>query len=284
MALLENHFVKYEGLGNDFVMIDNRHSEQLCFTPAEAVAICDRRFGVGADGVIFLLPSKTADFGMRLLNSDGSEAEMCGNGIRCLAQFALELGIEAPTGVFKVETQAGAMAVTLQDALFSVDMGPPFLLAGQIPTTLAPADQKVIDMAIDVAAQTWHVTCVSMGNPHAVLFVPDVEAIDLHRLGPIFENLSVFPQRTNTHFVQVIDRTHLKMRIWERGAGPTLACGTGACAVLVAAVLNNLCETSATVELPGGPLSITWESTTNHLRMTGPAKRVFAGQLSLSVG
>lgn len=275
---MTNDFVKYEGLGNDFVLIDNRTAVEPLLSIERAVALCDRHFGVGADGVIFLLPAEQADFGMRIYNSDGSEAEMCGNGIRCLARFALELGIEPSGGVFTVETLAGPMGISVAtDGRVAVDMGPPYLLAGEIPTTLAPDDQKVVALPLDVGGQDWTVTCVGMGNPHAVIFVDDVEAVDLARLGPLFEHHPAFPQRTNTHFVQVLSRTHLKMRIWERGAGPTLACGTGACAVLVAAVLNHLTETSATVALPGGSLEIVWEAQTNHLRMTGPARRVFSG-------
>jgi len=274
------HFVKYEGLGNDFVLIDNRTFADPLLTPEQAVAVCDRHFGVGADGVIFLLGAQGADFAMRIFNSDGSEAQMCGNGIRCLARFALELGLAPGDTGFAVDTGAGRLALALTaDGRVSVDMGPPYLLAGEIPTTLAAADEKVLSVPVEVDGRSWPLTCVSMGNPHAVTFVDDLDRIDLARLGPLFEHHPVFPERTNTHFVQVLSPTHLRVRVWERGAGATLACGTGACAVLVAAVLNGLAEREATVELPGGPLAIAWEVETNRLRMTGPARRVFAGQL-----
>ena len=278
--LSELPFVKYEGLGNDFVLLDNRASAQPLVTLEEATRICDRHFGVGADGVIFLLPSPVADFGMRIFNNDGSEAEMCGNGIRCLAHFARSLGIEAAHGSYRVETPAGVLPIELlEDGQVRVDMGPPYLSAAEIPTTLALGSEKVVAVPITVDGVSFEVTCVNMGNPHAVVFVPDSGAVALERFGPRFEHHENFPARINTHFVQVLSRTHLRMRVWERGAGPTLACGTGACAVLVAAVLNGLSEPEATVELPGGPLAIRWDAQTNRLLMTGPARRVFAGVL-----
>ncbi|WP_041243782.1 diaminopimelate epimerase [Gloeobacter kilaueensis] len=275
-------FAKYEGLGNDFVLIDNRHTPEPVLSAAQAVAVCDRHRGVGADGVIFLLEARDADFQMRIFNSDGSEAQMCGNGIRCLAHYARTLGIEPTADRYRVQTGAGVLDIDLlPDGQVRVDMGAPALLAGEIPTTLAPADQKVIAAPLNVAGSDWSVTCVSMGNPHAVIFVPDLEAIDLERIGPLFEHERHFPERINTHFVRVLSPTHLQVKVWERGAGATLACGTGACAVLVAAVLNHLAQEEATVELPGGPLQIRWDSESNHLLMTGPARTVFEGTLQL---
>ncbi|MBE7381128.1 MAG: diaminopimelate epimerase [Leptolyngbya sp. SIO1E4] len=279
-------FSKYHGLGNDFVLVDNRHQSELLLTPEQAVKWCDRNFGIGADGVIFALPgSNGADYTMRILNSDGSEPEMCGNGIRCLAKFIADLEttdgvLAAPPKTYTIHTLAGAITPTLQtDHQVTVDMGTPFLLAGEIPTTLTEANQKVIRQPLVVADTNWLVTCVSMGNPHCITFVKDVSAIDLAQLGPQFEHHPAFPQRINTEFIEVVDRGYLKMRVWERGAGATLACGTGACAVLVAGVLTEQCDRTATIELPGGPLKIEWSATDNRVYMTGPAEKVFAGTM-----
>lgn len=268
-------FAKYHGLGNDFILLDNRDAVTPKLSPEQAIAWCDRRFGVGADGVIFALPAQAGgDYQMRIFNSDGSEPEMCGNGIRCLAQFLHDLG-ETRTSL-AIETLAGVITPSFTTAgQIRVDMGAPRLLAAEIPTTIATA--KVINQPLDVAGQTWSVTTVSMGNPHCVVFVPDVAAIDLAGVGPQFEHHSAFPQRVNSEFVQVLSRSHLKMRVWERGAGITLACGTGACATLVAAVLAGLSDAAATVSLPGGDLEIEWDQTDNRVWMTGPATHVFDG-------
>jgi diaminopimelate epimerase len=274
-------FVKYHGLGNDFILIDNRHSPQPVLTPEQAITWCDRHFGIGADGVIFALPGQNGtDYSMRIFNSDGSEPEMCGNGIRCMAAFVAELDGQSQT-TYQIHTLAGLITPTLRpDGQITVDMGLPRLLAAEIPTTLATSDQKVVDCPLEVAGQTWNVTCVSMGNPHCITFVEDVAAIPLEAIGPQFEHHPVFPQRTNTEFIQVVNPNYLKMRVWERGAGITLACGTGACASLVAAVLNNKAERKATVELPGGCLEIEWAEPEQRLYMTGPATRVFSGAMA----
>ena len=274
-------FAKYHGLGNDFILIDNRHSSEPVITPEQAVDLCDRHFGIGADGVIFALPGqKDTDYTMRIFNSDGSEPEMCGNGIRCLAKFIADLeGSEAKTQ-YRINTLAGVITPELRsDGQVKVDMGVPRLLAAEIPTTLAAADAKVIDVPIEVADKSWSVTCVSMGNPHCITFIDDVAAIPLETLGPQFEHHPAFPQRINTEFIQVVRRDYLKMRVWERGAGITLACGTGACAALVAGVLTGHCDRSATVELPGGSLQIEWSELDQKLYMTGPAEQVFTGRL-----
>ncbi|MBD1876277.1 diaminopimelate epimerase [Nodosilinea sp. FACHB-131] len=277
-------FSKYHGLGNDFVLVDNRHQVEPVISPEMAVQWCDRHFGIGADGVIFALPGQGGtDYTMRIYNSDGSEPEMCGNGIRCMAKFLETLETadgKAPQAphTYRIHTLAGLISPTLQpDGQVTVDMGPPYLLAREIPTTLAAAEEKVVGVPLTVAEQTWDVTCVSMGNPHCITFVEDVEAIALESLGPQFEHHSVFPQRINTEFIQVVRPDYLKMRVWERGAGITLACGTGACASLVAGVLNGLCDWAATVELPGGPLYIEWSATDNRVYMTGPAELAFRG-------
>ncbi len=277
---MQLEFVKYQGLGNDFVLVDNRNQNTPYLTPAQAIQVCDRHFGVGADGVIFLLPGQdNADYTMRIYNSDGSEPEMCGNGIRCLAQFINDL--EGKT-TSKISTLAGLIVPEVQpDGQVKVNMGQPRLLAQDIPTTLASPDEKVIDCPIEAAGQSWSVTCVSMGNPHCITFVPDVAAIALEQIGPQFEHHPAFPQRTNTEFIEVVRPDFLKMRVWERGAGATLACGTGACAALVAGVLTGKCANAATIELPGGPLYIEWSETEQTLWMTGPAQKAFAGVLSL---
>jgi diaminopimelate epimerase len=278
-------FSKYHGLGNDFILVDNRRQAEPLLTPAQAVAWCDRHFGIGADGVIFALPGQNgADYTMRIFNSDGSEPEMCGNGIRCMAKFLETLETldrqppQAPH-TYRIHTLAGVISPTLQpDGQVTVDMGPPHLLAQNIPTTLAAADDKVVSQPLTVDGVTWDVTCVSMGNPHCITFVEDVAEIPLEALGPKFEHHEVFPQRINTEFIQVVRPDYLKMRVWERGAGITLACGTGACASLVAGVLTGQCDRAATIELPGGPLQIQWSANDNRVYMTGPAELVFTGQ------
>jgi len=274
-------FAKYHGLGNDFILIDNRQAAEPCLTPEQAIQWCDRHFGIGADGVIFALPGQAGtDYTMRIFNSDGSEPEMCGNGIRCLARFIAELeGIPADGSIaYRIHTPAGVIIPKLQpDGTVTVDMGVPRLLASEIPTTLSTPTDKVINQALEVAGKTWEVTCVSMGNPHCITFVDDVAAIPLETIGPQFEHHAAFPQRTNTEFIQVVSPDYLKMRVWERGAGITLACGTGACASLVAAVLTGHAARRATVELPGGCLTIDWSEADQRLYMTGPAEKVFEG-------
>jgi diaminopimelate epimerase len=275
-------FTKYHGLGNDFILIDNRSSSTPVITPEQAVKLCDRHFGIGADGVIFALPAeKGTDYTMRIFNSDGSEPEMCGNGIRCLAAFLADLEGDAKNSdQYRIHTLAGVITPQLMaDGQVKVDMGIPKLLAGEIPTTIRPANEKVIDQPLEVAGKTWDVTCVSMGNPHCITFVDDVAAIPLESIGPQFEHYPAFPQRINTEFIQVVRPDYVKMRVWERGAGITLACGTGACASLVAGVLTGKCDRKATVELPGGPLQIEWLEIDQRLYMTGPAQRVFTGKV-----
>jgi diaminopimelate epimerase len=282
-------FAKYHGLGNDFILIDNRASSEPLVTPEQAIKMCDRNFGIGADGVIFALPGENGtDYTMRIFNSDGSEPEMCGNGIRCLAGFIAQLeegerqearGKRQEESRYRIHTLAGVITPQMTaNGQVRVDMGLPKLLAAEIPTTLCPSDEKVIAQPLEVAGQSWSVTCVSMGNPHCITFVEDVLSVPLEIIGPQFEHHSVFPQRTNTEFIQVVRRDYLKMRVWERGAGATLACGTGACAALVAGVLTGKCDRLATVELPGGCLEIEW-ALDQRLYMTGPAERVFTGKI-----
>lgn len=274
-------FSKYHGLGNDFILIDNRHSAEPLVTPEQAIKLCDRHFGIGADGVIFALPGQEGtDYTMRIYNSDGSEPEMCGNGIRCLAKFIADLEeISEVNKTYRISTLAGIITPQIQaNGEIKVDMGTPFLTAAEIPTNLTQAEEKVINVPLEVAGQTWAVTCVSMGNPHCITFVADSDAIPLTEIGTLFENHPAFPQRTNTEFIQVVQPDYLKMRVWERGAGITLACGTGACASVVAGVLNQKCDRYCTVELPGGCLQIEWSVTNNRVYMTGPAQKVFTGK------
>jgi diaminopimelate epimerase len=273
-------FSKYQGLGNDFILIDNRHQPEPVLSPEQVQKWCDRHFGIGADGVIFLLKGTHHPHQMRIINSDGTEPEMCGNGIRCLAKFMNDLGIDPTDDQYTIETGAGTIVPHLQpDGQITVDMGQPLLMASQIPTTLGVPDAPVINHPLEVAGQTWQVTTVSMGNPHCVVFVQNVEQVPYTEIGRQFEHHPVFPKRINTEFIQVMDRGHLKMRVWERGAGATLACGTGACAAVVAAVLNDLADRQAQVELLGGTLQIEWSDTTNRLTMTGLAQLVFRGQV-----
>lgn len=275
-------FTKYHGLGNDFVLVDCRELSEPPITPDEARAVCDRNFGVGGDGVIFALPPKEPDSmcSMRIYNSDGSEPEMCGNGIRCLARFFASLQPVDPT--YTIDTLAGPIRPTLlPDGTVKVDMGEPILHGPSVPTTLPTnADGVALAAPISAGGFDFTATCVSMGNPHAAIFVDDLEAIEFDTVGPLLESHPAFPAKCNIEFVQVLSRTHLKMKVWERGAGPTLACGTGACALLVAAVLEGRAERAATVTLPGGDLFIEWEEASNRVMMTGPATKVFAGEYS----
>lgn len=272
-------FTKWQGCGNDFILIDDR-MEGIANHRDLAVRLCDRHYGIGADGLILVLPSGKADFRMRIFNADGSEAEMCGNGIRCFARLVYDRGFTNKT-VFTVETEAGVLRPALILAAgkvqaVRVDMGAPVLEAAEIPVT-GFGRERVINRPITVLGQTYDVTCVSMGNPHCVVFVEDLEALDIDRIGPAFETHAWFPRRVNTEFVAIQDHTHLRMRVWERGAAVTLACGTGACATMVAAVLNQKAERQAEIELDGGVLHVEWAED-DHVYMTGPAELVFTGE------
>jgi len=279
-------FTKMHGAGNDFLLVDatSQNCDHLVRVAQErAAALCDRRFGVGGDGVIVVSPSTRADFRMRVFNSDGSEPEMCGNGIRCFAKFVHDKGLSSKTQL-DVETGAGVLTThsTLSGGFVStveVDMGEAHLDSAEIPVVLPDVKSgPVVSRQLDVAGQEWAITCVSMGNPHCVVFVDDVDAFPLAQIGPQFENHAVFPRRTNTEFVQVISPSEVRMRVWERGAGETLACGTGACAVTVAGSLNGKTGRQVLVHLAGGDLAIHWRED-NHVIMTGPAVSVFDGEV-----
>jgi len=272
---------KYQGLGNDFLMLDGRSATatDFCFglTPSLIQGLCDRRFGVGADGIIVALPPQAdGELRMRIFNADGTEPEMCGNGIRCLARFLADTDGDRPGRSWQIETLAGRIVPELQDGgTIKVDMGAPFLLPEDIPTTLAIGDFGLPEGELEVQGVVFQVAAAGMGNPHVVIPVDDVEAVDLELYGAALEVHPVFPARTNVHFVQILQPDHLVMRVWERGAGPTLACGTGACATLVAAHRLGLASRTARVDLPGGPLEITWDEASGHVLMTGPAEAVF---------
>jgi len=276
-------FSKYQGLGNDFLLLDARTAsdpeQAFGLTPERVVQLCDRRFGVGADGVILALPSQAGgELRMRIFNADGSEPEMCGNGIRCLARFLADVDGDGPGRLWQIDTLAGRIVPELlPDGTVRVDMGAPFLEPHQVPTTLAVGDAGLPQGELELEGERFAVAAAGMGNPHVVIPVPAVEEIDLDRFGPLFEHHPAFPARTNVHFVQVLSPDHLVMRVWERGAGPTLACGTGACASLVAMHSLGLSARRARVDLPGGPLHIHWDEATGKVFMDGPAEHVFDG-------
>ena len=273
------NFTKWQGCGNDFVLIDCR-AQELADYGAFAQKACNRHYGIGGDGILVVLPSDKADFRMRIFNTDGSEAEMCGNGIRCFARYLYDNGITKKRK-FTVETGAGILVPEIIEADGTVtgvrvDMGEPVLQADQIPMK-GYGSNRVVNEPVEVAGRSWRITGVSMGNPHCVVFVDDIETTPIEEVGPVFETQERYPKKTNTEFVQVLDRQHMRMRVWERGAAITLACGTGACATLTAAVLNDLTDRKAEIQLDGGTLTIEWDERDNHLYMTGPAVQTFAG-------
>ncbi len=274
-------FVKMEGCQNDYVVM--RHEAWLVQAPdalpALARATCDRRKGIGADGLLLIGAVPDADFAMRMFNVDGSEAEMCGNGLRCAVRFAVEEGLAAGHGPFDIATGAGRLrGEVLGQGADSwdvrLDMGPPQLERPALPMAGAPG--RVIEESFAVDGETIAVTVVGMGNPHAIVFVDNVEATDVAGLGSRIETHAHFPQRTNVEFVEVVDRGHLRQRTWERGCGETLACGTGACAVAVAGVLTGRTDRSVEISLRGGVLGVTWRDD-DHVELRGPARRTFAG-------
>ena len=276
-------FTKMQGLGNDYVYV-NCFEEKIENPPAVARYVSDRHFGIGSDGLIMINPSEVADFEMEMYNADGSRGEMCGNGIRCVAKYVYDYGLTDKTQI-SVETLGGIkyLDLTVKDGkvvLVKVDMGKPELKSDLIP--IISENEKVIDEPIEVDGQVYHMTGVSMGNPHTVIYVDDVKNLDLEKIGPKFENHERFPKRINTEFVHCIDRNTVEMRVWERGSGETLACGTGACAVAVASILNNLTDTRVTVKLLGGDLQIEWDREKNHVFMTGLAKVVFDGVIDIT--
>lgn len=281
-------FTKYHGLGNDFILVDARERPDLAERPDLGVNLCDRHLGIGADGLVLVLPGRDADFSMHIFNSDGSVARMCGNGIRCFTRFVYESGLWDGQGQLRIMTASGPRTTEItqadpDDFWVRVNMQPPRLDPGAVPTTLgrAGSGEPVLDAPIEVAGTQVAVSCLSMGNPHAVVFVPDLDRVDVASLGRAVEMHPVFPEKTNAHFVQVLDWATLRMRTWERGAGLTLACGTGGCAATVAAALTGRAGRQATVYVPGGHLLIDWQADSGDVYMTGPAARVFEGVVGL---
>lgn len=276
------NFVKMEGLGNDYVYIDCTKYDDKKVEEISKMAkkISDRHFGIGSDGLILICKSDIADFRMRMFNSDGSEAEMCGNGIRCVSKFVYDNGLTNKEQV-NIETLAGIKKIDLtvengKVVLATVNMGRPILEAEKIPVI---SDEKPVkNLKLKAMDKEFTFTCVSMGNPHAVTVIDDVDSFEIEKYGPILEINEKFPKKANIEFIQIIDKTHIKMRVWERGAGETLACGTGACAVCVSAILNDLVEKNEeiNIELLGGTLKIRWD---DYVYMTGPARTVFRGEI-----
>lgn len=293
-------FTKMEGLGNDYVYV-NCFSEEI-ENPAElAVRISDRHFGIGSDGLILIKPSDIADFTMEMYNADGTQSEMCGNGIRCVGKYVYDYGLTDKTSI-AVETLAGIKYLKLKVEkkndndrgkvkLVQVNMGAPVLKPEEVPVDLTLDGQGCADLSqyrdlikgypFTVDGRTFDITCVSMGNPHCVSFVDNVEDFPLEQYGPKFEHHPIFTRRVNAEFVEIVDRSHANMRVWERGTGETLACGTGTCATVVAAILNGLTEDEVTVKLLGGELIIRWDRKENIVYMTGPATTVFDGEIEL---
>lgn len=275
-------FTKMHGLGNDYIYV-NAILEKIENPNEVSKFVSDRHFGIGSDGLVLILPSEIADFKMRMFNSDGSESEMCGNAIRCVGKFVYDNKLTDKKTI-KIETLAGikVLEMTVKDekvVLVRVDMGEPILEASKIP--VISEKYPVIKEKITAGNYSFDFTCVSMGNPHAVTYIDDVNNFELEKIGPMFEVHEKFPRKTNVEFVKVIDDETLQMRVWERGAGETLACGTGACAVLVSSVLNGFSKRKATVKLLGGDLIIEWNEKDNHVYMTGPATTVFDGEIKL---
>ena len=275
-------FTKMQGIGNDYVYV-NCFEETVADPARTAEYVSERHFGIGSDGLILIKPSKVADCMMDMYNLDGSQGAMCGNGIRCVAKYVYDYGIVKKTEL-TVETKSGIKKLKLsvengKVSQVEVNMGEPILKASEIP--ICSENDQVLNEAIEVDGTIYHMTGVSMGNPHAVVFLEDVENLDIEKLGPSFENHPRFPDRVNTEFIQVLDPNTLKMRVWERGSGETLACGTGACASAVASALNGFSGNEVTVKLLGGDLKIRWDRESNQVYMTGPAAVVFDGEIVL---
>lgn len=275
-------FTKMHGCGNDYVYV-NCLEEKVENPNETAKMVSDRHFGIGSDGLILICPSSKADFEMKMYNADGSEGAMCGNGIRCVAKYVYDYGLTEKTTI-TVDTKAGIKQLELnvengKVATVKVDMGAPAIKAEQIP--VISKEDTVIAKPIEIAGTEYEMTCVSMGNPHAIVFVEDTEQVEIEQIGPLFEHNEIFPDRVNTEFIQVIDRNTINMRVWERGAGETWACGTGACASVVACVLNNKTEDEVLVHLRGGDLKIKYDRDKKTVFMTGPATVVFDGKINI---
>lgn len=284
-------FTKMHGCGNDYVYVDCT-KEVIPNISETAIRVSDRHFGIGSDGLILIKASDVADFEMDMYNADGSRGKMCGNGIRCVAKYVYDHGLTDKTTI-TVNTLSGikTLKLTVEDGKVSkvrVDMGEPELIPAQVPvkaSVLGLADDRreaIVAEPLEIKGRSYDITCVSMGNPHCITFIgEDVRDFSLEEVGPVFEKHELFPERVNTEFINVIDKDHLRMRVWERGSGETLACGTGACAVAVASYLNGFTGRSVDIELLGGHLEVVYDEKTNHVFMTGPATEVFSGEIDL---
>lgn len=278
-------FTKMQGLGNDYVYVNCM--EERIENPSEVARfVSNRHFGIGSDGLILICPSDAADFEMEMYNADGSRGEMCGNGIRCVAKYVYDYGLTDKKRI-SVETLGGIKYLDLtaeggRVRMVEVDMGVPGLLPDEIPILPeTPGQKQIVDEPLLVEGKEYRMTGVSMGNPHIVVYIEDVKGLQIEKIGPLFENHERFPDRINTEFARVLDRHTIEMRVWERGSGETLACGTGACAVAVASILNGLAEDQVTVRLAGGDLAIRWDKESGHVFMTGPAEIVYDGEIDL---
>lgn len=267
-------FTKMHGLGNDFIVIDCTKTE-VTSPNILAKNLCRRRFGIGADQVLLVMPSESSDFKMRIFNADGGEVEMCGNGIRCFAKYVLNKGLTQKSNI-SVETQAGIISPNINGELVEVDMGEPILEGRNIPVN---KEGLITSMEFKVLGRIFYITCVSMGNPHCVIIVEDIADLDIGKYGPLIENNSFFPKRTNVEFVQIINLNEIAVKVWERGAGITMACGTGACASVVASVLNKKTDRDVTAHMDGGDLYIKWLKDNNRVIMSGPAEFIFEGSV-----
>ena len=275
-------FTKMHGCGNDYVYVNC--FEETVENPSEVARfVSDRHFGIGSDGMILICPSEIADFRMAMYNLDGSEGKMCGNGVRCIAKYVYDHQLTDKTRI-SLETLGGIkyLDLNIKDGkveTVKVDMGEPILTPADIPVNLS--GDTIINEPVEVEGSIWNITCISMGNPHAVVFVDDTKSLNLEKIGPAFEKHPIFPEQVNTEFVHVIDRKTVDMRVWERGSGETFACGTGACATAMACILNGKTEDEVLVHLVGGDLLIQYDRKTNHIFMTGPATEVFSGEIQL---
>lgn len=277
-------FTKMHGCGNDYIYV-NCLEETVEHPEETAKLVSDRHFGIGADGLILICPSKKADVRMKMYNMDGSEGNMCGNGIRCVAKYVYDHGMTEKTQI-SVETNAGIKYLDLQVEdgkvkTVTVDMGMPVLKPEEIPVTAEAGKERLVDEPLMVDGKEYRITCVSMGNPHAVVFVEDTKGVEIEKIGPEFEHHGRFPDRINTEFIHVISRKEIDMRVWERGSGETLACGTGACASVCACILNGFTEDEVLVHLLGGDLTIRYDREKEHIFMTGPAVTVFEGEIAI---
>ncbi len=278
-------FTKMQGCGNDYIYVDCTKQE-VADPEGVSKVVSDRHFGIGSDGLILICPSEVADVRMRMFNMDGSEGAMCGNGIRCVGKYAYDHGLVQKEEI-TVETGSGIKTLQLHTKnglveTVTVDMGRPETAPEKIPVKLPEAVDAVIDHPITAGGAEWRITCVSMGNPHGVVFVEENKDMDLPRIGPAFEHHPWFPDRINTEFIKILSREEISMRVWERGSGETLACGTGACASVVACVLNGLTEETVTVHLLGGDLRITYDRGADRVMMEGGATEVFSGEIALA--